>query len=166
MEHSEGRHGNSIEETERESSGELQQKSLYLLGNFPYTLVMKIVASEPRDVLNLEITCLLFIQFSTSLFMTALGIMLNFKLDSSGGAQRGKDNSTSITVISFMLVGLSLVVMVVAGINYFVSVDRYAKHKVRVHFSKLMSVFSLTSTIVILIAINLYLIVDEFRQDD
>ena len=164
MEHSEERYENSIDQ--RESSGELQQKSLYLLRQFPYTLVIKIVSSEPRDVLNLEITCLLFIQFSTSLFMSALGVMLNFRLDTSGNAQRGRDNSSNITAISFMLVGLSLVVMVVAGINYFVSVDRYARHKVRVQFSKFISVFSLTSTIVILIAINLYLIVDELRHDD
>ena len=58
-----------------------------------YSLVMKVETSEPRDVLQLERTCLTFVRFSTALFFTALGIILNFKLDTSGSPDDNSGNN-------------------------------------------------------------------------
>ncbi|EMG48562.1 hypothetical protein G210_0853 [Candida maltosa Xu316] len=68
------------------SSKPITQKS------FPYSLIMKVETSEPRDVLQSERTCLTFVRFSTALFFTALGIILNFKLDTSGELHDPDDN--------------------------------------------------------------------------
>ena len=98
-------------ETYEGTSGDLQEQNVLQLrqrklsytrrptsqpkvqSKFPYSLVMKVETSEPRDVLQLERTCLTFVRFSTALFFTALGIILNFKLDTSGSPDDNSGNN-------------------------------------------------------------------------
>ncbi|CUM54725.1 uncharacterized protein AC631_04244 [Debaryomyces fabryi] len=142
---------------------------LTLLGRLPYSLIMKVSSSEPRDVLQLERTFLSFIRFATSLFFTALGIVINFKLDSSGKSGKKEppfNNSKYSTVISFILFVLSLCVLVISGVNYFITIKRYAKHKIETYnFNNLATVICMTSIIITLIAISVSLIIEGYLEE-
>ena len=143
---------------------------LALLGKVPYSLIIKVSASEPRDVLQLERTCLSFIRFAASLFFTALGIVINFKLDSSGHngkkKQRPFNSSKYSTVVSFILLALSFSVLVISGINYFVTVKRYAKHKIETYnFNNIVTVICMTSIILTLMGISISLIIEGYLED-
>lgn len=142
---------------------------LTLLGRLPYSLIMKVSASEPRDVLQLERTFLSFIRFATSLFFTALGIVVNFKLDSSGKSEQNEppfQSSQYSTVISFILFVLSFCVLVISGVNYFITIKRYAKHKIETYnFNNLATVICMTSIIITLIAISVSLIIEGYLEE-
>lgn len=144
---------------------------LTLLGKLPYSLIMKVSASEPRDVLQLERTLLSFIRFATSLFFTALGIVINFKLDSSGKSGNNKkrppfNSSTYSTVASFVLFGLSLCVLIISGVNYFITIKRYAKHKIETYnFNNIATVICMTCIIITLIAISISLIIEGYLDE-
>ena len=133
---------------------------------------MKVETSEPRDVLQLERTCLTFVRFSTALFFTALGIILNFKLDTSGSPDDNSGNNKkniSITAfnsaISYILLVLALFVLCVTGVNYFVTMNRYAKHKIATYsFNNLTTIIGMTSIIVTLMAINITMIVEGYIE--
>lgn len=143
---------------------------LTLLGKLPY-VIMKVSASEPRDVLQLERTLLSFIRFATSLFFTALGIVINFKLDSSGKSGNNKkrppfNSSTYSTVASFVLFGLSLCVLIISGVNYFITIQRYAKHKIETYnFNNIATVICMTCIIITLIAISISLIIEGYLDE-
>lgn len=136
-------------------------------GILPYSLIMKVSASEPRDVLQLERTFLSFIRFATSLFFTALGIVIRFKLDSSGNDEKeGKqpfDPTEYSTAVSYILFFFSLSVLIVSGINYFVTIKRYAKHKIETYnFNNMATVICMTCIILILMAISISLIIEGY----
>ncbi|KAK6459960.1 hypothetical protein DFJ63DRAFT_321235 [Scheffersomyces coipomensis] len=142
-----------------------------LLDSFPYSLVMKVSSSEPRDVLQSERTCLTFIRFSTSLFFTALGIIVNFKFNSSGQPidddnPRGRFNASLYsTIVSYVLLLLSLATLVLSGINYFITVQRYANHKINTYsFNNFSTVIVMTCVIITLIAISISLIVEGYLE--
>lgn len=149
---------------------DVSSETLPLLGRFSYGVIMKVSTSEPRDVLQLERTCLTFIRFAASLFFTALGIIINFKLDSSGKKSSGNKNKPFDTskysiVVSFILFALSFAVLVVSGINYFVTVKRYADHKIQTYnFNNIATVICMTFVIVTLVAINISLIVEGYLE--
>ncbi|CAX40100.1 conserved hypothetical protein [Candida dubliniensis CD36] len=140
---------------------------------FPYSLVMKVETSEPRDVLQSERTCLTFVRFATALFFTALGIILNFKLDTSGTPDDNSGNNKKKyfnhtafnSAISYILLVLALFVLFVTGINYFVTINRYAKHKIATYsFNNLTTIIGMTSIIVTLMAINITMIVEGYIE--
>ncbi|KAI5954438.1 hypothetical protein KGF54_002213 [Candida jiufengensis] len=137
---------------------------------FPYNLVMKVVSSEPRDVLQSERTCLTFIRFSTALFFTALGIILNFKFDTSGDSKdenkhrRFSHRKYSIA-ISYILLILSFLVLVVSGVNYFITIRRYARHKIYTYsFNNFTTAICITGIILTLVAINITMIVEGYLE--
>ncbi|KAG2736193.1 hypothetical protein G9P44_000283 [Scheffersomyces stipitis] len=153
-------------------------ESSSLLGRFPYSLVMKVSTSEPRDVLQSERTTLTFIRFATSLFFTALGIILNFKLNSSGvdsddpgsGSpehRHGHFNvSTYSTIVSYILLILALATLVISGINYFITIQRYANHKIQVYsFNNITTVICVTCIIITLMVISISLIVQGYLEE-
>lgn len=141
---------------------ESANENLTLLHTFPYTLLMKVSTSEPRDLLQLERTCLTFVRLASSLFFTALGIMLNFKLDTSGGSQKSSSTLFSVTV-SFILLGLGFAALVISGIDYFITIDRYAKHKIDTYnFTNFSTVICMTCIIITLMGISISLIVEEY----
>lgn len=138
--------------------------------SFPYSLVLKVTSSEPRDVLQSERTCLAFIRFACALFFTALGIIFNFKLDLSGKTSKTPKNrfleSTYSTVVSFILIGLALFTLAISGVNYFVTVRRYANHKIKTYsFNNLTTVVCMTSVVLTLAGISVSLIVEGYRQE-
>ncbi|EGW34137.1 uncharacterized protein SPAPADRAFT_135108 [Spathaspora passalidarum NRRL Y-27907] len=126
---------------------------------FPYNLIMKVSTSEPRDGLQSERTCLTFIRFATALFFTSLVILLNFRLDTPHASPR----SGLSTVLAYLLLGLSLVVLVISGVNYFVTIKRYAKGKIdNFGFNNFWSMVAVTGVIVALLAINVTLLIEEY----
>ncbi|CAG91085.2 DEHA2G23760p [Debaryomyces hansenii CBS767] len=161
---------NEVLQYEEEHEISLSGRST-LLGKLPYSLIMKVSASEPRDVLQSERTLLSFIRFATSLFFTALGIVINFKLDSSGKSGNNKkrppfNSSTYSTVASFVLFGLSLCVLIISGVNYFITIQRYAKHKIETYnFNNIATVICMTCIIITLIAISISLIIEGYLDE-
>ncbi|KAK6456078.1 uncharacterized protein RJT20DRAFT_127860 [Scheffersomyces xylosifermentans] len=145
-----------------------------LMGRFPYSLVMKVSASEPRDVLQSERTCLTFIRFSTALFFTALGIILNFKLDTSGVEETdpnphhgGFDASTYSMAVSYILLLLSLGTLILSGINYFITIKRYANHKIQTYaFNNFSTVVCITCVIITLMAISISLTIQGYLEQE
>lgn len=150
-----------------------QQPSTTHTSIFPYSLVLKVLTSEPRDVLQLERTCLTFIRFSTALFFTALGIILNFKLDTSGDKQptdpsdRYKKYHTRFaTGMSYALLFFSLIVLIISGVNYFITVLRYAQRKIQTYsFNNFSTMIVMTGIIITLAAINISMLIDEYLQE-
>ncbi|KAI5958875.1 hypothetical protein KGF57_002309 [Candida theae] len=149
------------------------EENAHVSPHFPYPLVMKVVSSEPRDVLQSERTFLTFTRFATSLFFTALGIILNFKLDTSGDDKsKSQDerksgfNHTKFSVaVSYLLLVLSLFVLVVSGSSYYITINRYAQHKIATYnFNNLPTAACITGVIITLIAINVTLIVEGFLE--
>ncbi|KAI5962503.1 uncharacterized protein KGF55_003579 [Candida pseudojiufengensis] len=136
---------------------------------FPYNLVMKVVSSEPRDVLQSERTCLTFIRFSTALFFTALGIILNFKFDTSGEPDHDKHRRFShkkySIAISYILLILSFLVLLVSGVNYFITINRYARHKIDTYnFNNFTTAICITGIILTLVAINITMIIEGYLE--
>lgn len=151
-----------------------------VLTHFPYSLVLKVETSEPRDALQLERTCLTFIRFATALFFTALGIILNFRIDTSGALNDGGGddnddddhkkkyfNHTAFnTSVSYILLVLSVFILIVSGINYFITIDRYAKHKIATYsFNNLTTIIGVTGIIITLMAINITMIIEAFIEN-
>ncbi|CAK9437296.1 uncharacterized protein LODBEIA_P16740 [Lodderomyces beijingensis] len=144
--------------------------------HFPYNLVMKVTTSEPRDVLQSERTCLTFIRFSTALFFTALGIMLNFKLDTSGQEPAQPDpnrrkhpifnHSKYSKAASFMLLILALFVLVLSAVNYFITVNRYARHKIATYnFNNLTTMACMTGIVFTLGVINITMLIEGYVRE-
>lgn len=150
------------------------EENAHVLPHFPYPLIMKVVSSEPRDVLQSERTFLTFTRFATALFFTALGIILNFKFDTSGDATKSPDeedqkhrfNHTKFSVsVSYILLVLSLFVLVVSGSSYYITINRYAQHKIATYnFNNLPTAACITGVIITLIVINATLIVEGFLE--
>lgn len=141
-------------------------------GKFPYSLIMKVANSEPRDVLQSERTCLTFIRFSTSLFFTALGVILNFQLNTSSEPNDpnkklpGFNKSLFSKIISFLLIILSFSTLLISGINYMITINRYANHKIHTYsFNNLATVICITSVIITLIVISISLIIERYIQE-
>ncbi|CCG23317.1 hypothetical protein CORT_0D04770 [Candida orthopsilosis Co 90-125] len=150
------------------------EENAHVSPHFPYPLIMKVVSSEPRDVLQSERTFLTFTRFATALFFTALGIILNFKFDTSGDATKSPDeedqkhrfNHTKFSVaVSYILLVLSLFVLVVSGSSYYITINRYAQHKIATYnFNNLPTAACITGVIITLIVINVTLIVEGFLE--
>ncbi|CAI5755636.1 unnamed protein product [Candida verbasci] len=138
---------------------------------FPYSLILKVQSSEPRDVLQSERTCLSFVRFSTALFFTALAVLLNFKFDTSGNeSNHDKDDNcyhkTYSIVVSYMLLFLSSSVLVVSGFNYFITINRYAKLKISTYnFNNLSTVICMAGIVITLVSLNILMIVEGYLED-
>ncbi|RCK62593.1 hypothetical protein Cantr_09301 [Candida viswanathii] len=146
-----------------------------VMSHFPYSLVLKVETSEPRDVLQLERTCLTFVRFSTALFFTALAMILNFKIDTSGESGNDTGNNRKRkkyfnhnafnTSVSYILLVLSLFVLGVSGVNYFITVNRYAKHKIATYsFNNLTTIIGVTGVILTLMVINITMIIEAYIE--
>ncbi|KAI3404994.2 hypothetical protein KGF56_002159 [Candida oxycetoniae] len=145
-----------------------------VMSHFPYNLVIKVATSEPRDVLQSERTCLTFVRFAAALFFTALGIILNFKLDTSGNNlldkpgkhPRGFNHSKYSQAASFVMLILSLLVLVISTINYFITINRYAQRKIETYnFNNLTTMICMTGIIVSLGVINITMIIEGFLEE-
>lgn len=137
-----------------------------LLARFPYSMVLKVAYSEPRDVLASERTCLAFIQFSTTLFFAALGIVLNFKINSSGeiDLRPGKFTLSSETVGCVLLV-FSGLILVVSAINYMTAIKKFANNHVKVNsYTNTFTISTITAIVIGLFSINIALIIEGFIQ--
>ncbi|KAK6866932.1 hypothetical protein K6H11_005421 [Candida tropicalis] len=148
-----------------------------VMPHFPYSLVLKVETSEPRDVLQSERTCLTFVRFSTALFFTALGIILNFRIDTSRHPHDGNSNNDNhhkkkffnhslfSTAVSYILLALSLFILAVSGVNYFITIDRYAKHKIATNSFNNLTIIGITGIIITLMAINITMIIEAYIED-
>lgn len=135
---------------------------------FPYPLLMKISSSEPRDLLQLEQTYLIFLRFGTTLFITSLGIVLNFKFDSSKSGRKFKKDflkaSKFSKAIAYILIALSIFVLVLSTLNYFNAVKRYANRKIHTRVHNTVTVVSMTAIMLILMGISILLIVEAYKD--
>lgn len=152
-------HQNDLKEFEYEAPTE----HTGLLKGFPYSLVMKVSSLEPRDVLQTERTCLTFIRFSTTLFFTSLGIVLNFRLGTNG---KKMAQTTFSKVVAYALLILSIATLLVSGVNYFLVVNRYAMHKISTtNATSFASVVCVTAVIITLVGINIGLIIEGYIEE-
>ena len=137
-----------------------------LLLRFPYSLVMKVSLSEPRDVLQTERTTLTFVRFATTLFFTAMGMILNFRINSSGNPSLGYRHpfsEWSSTIILFVLIVLALFTLILLGVNYMFSIRRYADHKIHTHgFSNKLTAVCVTAVVLALAAICVLFIIEGY----
>lgn len=154
-------HQNELKELEYEAPSE----HTGLLKGFPYSLVMKVSSLEPRDVLQTERTCLTFIRFSTTLFFTSLGIVLNFRLETNGKGKKTAQTTFS-KVVAYALLFLSIATLLVSGVNYFLVVNRYAMHKISTtNATSFASVMCVTAVIITLVGINVGLIIEGYIKE-
>lgn len=144
-----------------------------MLSNIHPHIVMKVSSSEPRDALQLERTCLTFIRFACTLFFTAIGIALNFRFDTSSASDNNDSDdiipkqSIYSKVISFILIGLSLAVLIVSGISYFITINRYAEHKIKNYgFNNFTSMICISSVVLTLMGISISLLVEGYLEDE
>lgn len=135
-------------------------------GRFPYSLVMKITASEPRDVLQSERTCLTFIRFTTALFFTALGVILNFQLNYKDEIIPSLRHPKYSKIIAYLLMTLSLATLLLSGVNYWITINRYARHKIETHnFNNFATVICVTSIVIMLIFISISLLIERYMRE-
>lgn len=135
-------------------------------GEFPRVLILKVDGSEPRDVLQLEMTCLSYMHLSTTLFVLAAAVALDIKFPSRGDAPwhgfLGKFPTSFLLFISFTLILLSIFILVVSGLHYIWTIERYAQHLIRLRsWVYIIRLVSMTSIILILMGINISLIIDS-----
>ncbi|CAN3474172.1 hypothetical protein DICA0_A05974 [Diutina catenulata] len=139
-----------------------------LLGRFPYNLVMEVSASEPRDVLQSERTTLTFTRFATTLMFTALGMILNFKINSTGEGKEPEHHASDFsrwcqTVVSYVLLVLSLFTLILSGVNYMVTVRRYANHKIQTFaFNNWVTAVCFSAVVITLAAVCVLFIVEGY----
>ncbi|OVF04337.1 hypothetical protein A9F13_28g00374 [Clavispora lusitaniae] len=136
---------------------------------FPRFHILPVSSSEPRDVLQSERTLLSFVRFATSLNFTAIGMILNFRLDtSSGDGDSGSghfDDTTFNSVVSFILVVLAFGTLIVSGWNYFRTVRKYSQKRIHTRSTNNMSmVVCVSAAVMTLIGINISLVVERLTQ--
>lgn len=138
---------------------------------FPQGHILEVSLSEPRDVLQSERTFLTFIRFSLSLYFTAIGMTLGFRLRSVGEPSNDRDlpkfNTTVFNhIVSFILIFLAFATLVVAGTNYFRTVRRYSQRRIHSYgTNNTVMVVCITAVVVTLVAVNISLIVERYLQD-
>ncbi|SGZ55944.1 CIC11C00000005012 [Sungouiella intermedia] len=137
---------------------------------FPFSHIIDITLSEPRDVLQSERTYLSFIRFSVSLYFTAIGMILGFRLLSSDGPTHGTHPGFNKTlfnhIIAYLLIFLSFATLLVCAINYFKTVRRYSQRRIHTYAaSNTIIIACVTAIVVALIAINISMIVERYKQD-
>lgn len=134
-----------------------------LLSNFPYSLLLPVAYSEPRDVLASERTCLSFVRFATALFFASVGIILNFRINSS--EQPMPTIHTSSVIISYILLSLSSLILVISIVNYLKTVKRYASNYIKVDAYDGKATVTLVSAVVLcLLGVNIALLVESFSE--
>lgn len=133
----------------------------------PFTLLMQITASEPRDVLQLERTALSFIKFSCTLFFGALAIMLDFRFESGDRGDKPQAGELVYsTVTSFALLALSLAILLVCAVNYMITVRRYASHKIETYnFNNKITVVCMSTVMTVLVGICIALVVQGYTME-
>lgn len=132
---------------------------------FPFSVRLKIESSEPRDVLQLERTFLTFLRFSMSLIFTSLAIVQHFRLNTSGKSDPFRPRTRFTVPVSFTLVGLAVFALSVSAVNYFVTVNRYAQHKIQTHgVYNAATVVCMTCIMVGMIALCTLLIIESYMN--
>lgn len=127
--------------------------------------VLRVTTSEPRDALQSERTCLSFIRFSTTLFVTSFGILINFKILSPNDEFKPIFNSTFSIVISFILLGSSIVLLVCSLINYLVTINNYKVHNIHnFGFNNNFNSVVMLCLIALLVALNICLLADGYMN--
>lgn len=132
------------------------------------SMILKVKTSEPRDALQSERTCLSFIRFSTTLFVTSFGILLNFKLDSSNSGNPLKDgfiSSTYSKVLSYLILVMSVGFLISSGVSYYITINRYLRG--RIHnfgFNNLVNTMLIIALVVVLMFVNISLLIDGYSE--
>lgn len=137
---------------------------------FPYSHIIEVTLSEPRDVLQSERTYLSFIRFSVSLYFTAIGMILGFRLlssDKPGGDHRSGFNKIVFNhIIAYLLIFLSFATLMVCAINYYKTVRRYSQKRIHTYAaSNTIMVACVTAIVFSLVAINVSMIVERYTQE-
>lgn len=137
---------------------------------FPWAHIIEITLSEPRDVLQSERTFLTFIRFSVSIYFTAIGMILGFRLqsvESPIGRKNPNFNENAFNhAISYLLIFLSFAILLICSMNYFKTVRRYSQKRIHTYAaSNTAMVVCVTAIVVTLIAINVSMIVERYTQE-
>lgn len=138
---------------------------------FPRANILEISLSEPRDILQSERTLLTFVRFTTSLYFTAIGMILGFRLRSSGEptlepTTPNFNDSLFNRIVSFTLIALAFATLILSGVNYFRTVRRYSQKRIHTYgFNNATMVICVTAIVVTLIGINVSLIVERVMQE-
>lgn len=136
-------------------------------GLFPKRKSIPVSLSEPRDVLQSERTFLTFIRFALSLNFTAIGMILNFRIQTSDTTTSpGNFNDRMFNrAVSFVLVSLSLSTIFISGWNYFRTVRKYSQNRIHTRAtSNSLMVICISAAVLTLICVNISLIVESFMQ--
>lgn len=134
--------------------------------HFPFAVDLKIESSEPRDALQLERTFLSFLRFSVSLIFTSLAIVQRFRLNTSGKNDHFRPGTHFSVPVSFTLLGLAVFALSVSAFNYFVTVNRYAQHKIQTHgVYNAATVVCMTCIMVGMIALCTLLIIESYMNE-
>lgn len=137
---------------------------------FPWAHILEVSLSEPRDVLQSERTFLTFIRFSVSLYFTAIGMILGFRLQSVNALVNHTNpnfNKNAFNhAISYLLIFLSFAILLICSLNYFKTVRRYSQKRIHTYAaSNRAMVICVTAIVVTLIAINVLMIVERYTQE-
>lgn len=123
--------------------------------------------SEPRDVLQSERTLLTFVRFALSLNFTAIGMILNFRIETSPSEpdQGHFDDKKFNHAVSFVLVSLALCTLFISGWNYFRTVKKYSQKRIHTRAtSNTLMIGCVTAAVLTLIGINVSLIAESYMR--
>lgn len=124
--------------------------------------VLQVQLLEPRDVLQSERTLLTFVRFATSLYFTAIGMALRFRLTSGLDKPEKKSNTLFNKVMAVILLMLAFATLVASGANYLQTVRRYSLKRIHTYgFNNMVMVTLVTAVVLTLIGINVALIVQR-----
>lgn len=162
-------HGTDDDDEQPLNDAAEEQRSSNRRRWWPLSRILEVSLSEPRDVLQSERTFLTFIRFSLSLYFTAIGMTLGFRLQSAGKSDRDLPNFNKNAfnhAVSFILIFLAFATLIVAGLNYFRTVRRYSQHRIHTYGTNNTTlVVCITAVVVTLVAVNISLIVERYLQD-
>lgn len=129
------------------------QDQLLLLTMLP----VEVSSSEPRDVGQLERTYLLTVKLCGYLIFTAIGLLLDFKME-TGDAGGSNPNSILLrysVLLTFIVLGVCLMSIMVNSVNYWLTVHRYANHSILTKNYNIMSISSMSLVFIVFAGVNI-----------
>lgn len=129
------------------------------------TVEVKVLSSEPRDVGQLERTYLLTVKLCGSLLLSALGVLLHFKMNTSEQETMPVESGFTIKnkIMSLLLLVVCLGSIIVNAINYSHCITHYKNREILTSNYNFLSVGLMTCVIVLLVGINVVFLIEGYQ---
>lgn len=130
------------------------------------TVEVKVLSSEPRDVGQLERTYLLTIKLCGYLILTAVGVLLHFKMNTSEEESKPEEQGFTMKnkVMTYLLLVVCLGSIIVNLINYLHCITRYKNRVILTSNYNYLSVGLMTCIIVLFVGINVVFLIEGYQS--